>query len=78
VTTTAPSHIAYCVRFGVLTAMAVKIIVFWDVKPCTAYLKDGGSAFPRNVGKYLSDYMASYPRARSNLQAGYCPTEKGV
>jgi hypothetical protein len=66
------------VRFQVLTAASMKIIVFWDVAPCSlieVYQRfrgtycihhhspdDGGSKHLRNVGKFLPDYTAQHPR----------------
>jgi hypothetical protein len=48
------------VRFEILMVVAVKIIVFWDVAPCSLIdvyqllcSEDGGSRFLYNVGKYL-------------------------
>jgi hypothetical protein len=60
-------------RFKVLTAVIMKIIVFCDMIPCSrvinvseerpafTYSEDGDSKFILNVGKHLPDYTVSHP-----------------
>jgi hypothetical protein len=54
-------------RFEALTAVNIKIAVFWDMTPCSVvdihqlfrglffYLEDCGSRFIRNVGSFPPD-----------------------
>jgi hypothetical protein len=58
-------------RFEVLMAVNIKIMIFCGVTPCSlvdytdllptssGYSEDGGSRFLRNVGAYLPNYMTS-------------------
>jgi hypothetical protein len=48
-------------RFEVLTAIKMPMLVFWVVTPCGllgGYPEDGGSMFLRNVGIYLQVHTA--------------------
>jgi hypothetical protein len=52
------------VEIQVLTAASTKMIIFWDVVPCSLTHRpdDGGSKHLWNVGKFLPDYMAQHSK----------------
>lgn len=57
------------IRFWILTAVNIKITVFWNVKACSpvrlrrqSKKEDVGSRFFRNVGSYLPDYRAIFQK----------------
>jgi hypothetical protein len=54
--------ILFCMRFEVLTAVKISVLVFWVVT-----LKMGNSMFLRNVGIYLQVHMALQPRTTSTF-----------
>jgi hypothetical protein len=54
----------HLVGFEVLTAVSMKIAVFWVVAPCSAI--DGGSKDLWNVGKLLPDYTVLQPRRQQS------------
>jgi hypothetical protein len=58
------------VRFQVLTAASMKMVVFWVVAPCSLVMNRpdvGGSKHLWNVGKLLPDYRAQQPRRQLYL-----------
>jgi hypothetical protein len=65
---------------NILTAISIKITVFWDVMPCSladmempsCYKMEGGIRLLRDVGTYETDYTAAYSRRPSSLFNEVC------
>jgi hypothetical protein len=62
----------HSVRFQVITATSMKMVVFWDVTPCSLlegyrrFSGDGGNTHLWNVGQFLPDKMAHHLRRQSS------------